>query len=230
MKDLRELEAQHEATVSGSATDDQKFRMHSEFKAICLTDETRLWSMEHSDQRAEHLREMHVRDSESDRIARQCSDDEGCLCTDLIESKNVFDTSTFKLCDPEWNLRELKIKCMLVEFEQQAGYELGMSHNFVMQIPQESLVLVSSRVTSHSISGIPLDALSVLNNSFLSDKSGNLLNMILVSGAQGHSGFWIVWSLGRQDENSVCVRGSSLFALKRHDTFDDGEKMDTASR
>ena len=70
MKDLRELEAQHE---SGSATDDQKFRMHSEFKAICLTDETRLWSMEHSDQRAEHLREMHVRDSESDRIARQCS-------------------------------------------------------------------------------------------------------------------------------------------------------------
>ena len=82
MKDLRELEAQHEATVSRSATDDQKFRMHSEFKAICLTDETRLWSMEqmeHSDQRAEHLREMHVRDSESDRIARQCSDDEGCF-------------------------------------------------------------------------------------------------------------------------------------------------------
>ena len=180
--------------------------------------------MEHSDQRAEHLREMHVRDSESDRIARQCSDDDGCLCTDLIESKNVFDTSTFKLCDPESNLRELKIKCMLVEFDQQAGYELGMSHNFVMQIPQESFFSVSSRVTSHSISGIPLDALSVLNNSFLSDKSGNLLNMILDSGAEGHSGFWIVWSLGRQDENSVCVRGSSLFALKRHDTFDDGAK------
>ena len=40
MKDLRELEAQHEATVSGSATDDQKFRMHSEFKAICLTGDT----------------------------------------------------------------------------------------------------------------------------------------------------------------------------------------------
>ena len=123
MKDLRDLEAQHEATVSESATDDQKLRMHSEFKDICLTDETRLWSMEHSDQQAEHLREMHVRDSESDRIARQCSDDEGCLCTDLVESKNVFDTSTFKLFDPESNLRELKIKCMLVELEQQAGYE-----------------------------------------------------------------------------------------------------------
>ena len=48
--------------------------------------------------------------------------------------------------------------------------------------------------------------------------------MILDSGAEGHSGYWIVWSLGRQDENSVCVRGSSLFALKRHDTFDDGAK------
>ena len=38
MKDLRELEAQHEAIVSESATDDQKLRTHSEFKAICLTD------------------------------------------------------------------------------------------------------------------------------------------------------------------------------------------------
>ena len=224
MKDLRELEAQHEATVSESATDDQKFRMHSEYKAVCLTDQTRSWLMEHSDQQAEHLREMHVRDSESDRIARQCSGDEGSLCTDLVESKNVFDTSPFKLCDPESNLRESKIKCMLVEFEQQAGYEFGMSHNVVMQIPQESLVLVSLRVASHSISGIPLDALSVLDNSFLSDESGNLLNMILDSGAEGHSGFWAVWSLGRHDENSVCVRGSSLFALKSHDAFDDGAK------
>ena len=188
MKDLRELEAQHEATVSKSATDDQKLRLHSEFKAICFTDETRLWSMEHSDQQAEHLREMHVRNSESDRIARQCSDDEGCLCTDLVESKNVFDTSTLKLCDPESNLRELKIKCMLVEFEQQAGYEFGVSHNSVMRLPQESLVLVSSRSTSHSISGIPLDAMSVLDNS-LSDESGNLLNMILDSGAEEHSCF-----------------------------------------
>ena len=179
MKDLRELEAQHKATVSKSATDDQKLRMHSEFKAVCLTDETRLWSMEHSDQQAEHLREMHVRDEESDRIAWQCSDDEECLCTDLVESKNVFDTSTFKLCDLESNLRELKIGCTLVEFEQQVGYEFGMSHNFVMQIPQESSVLVSSMVTSHSISGIPLDALSVLDNSSLSGESGNLLNMIL---------------------------------------------------
>ena len=34
MKDLRELE--HEATVSESATDDQKLRMHSEFKANLL--------------------------------------------------------------------------------------------------------------------------------------------------------------------------------------------------
>ena len=116
---------------------------------------------------------------------------------------------------------------MLVEVEQQAGYEFGMSHDFVMQIPQESLVLVSSRVTSHSISGIPLDALSVLDNSFLSDESGNLLNMILDLGAEEHSGFWTVWSLGRHDENSICVRGSSLFALekqKHHDAIDDGAR------
>ena len=77
MKDLRELEAQHEATVSESAADDQKLCMHGEFKAICLTDETRLWSMELSDEQAEHLRcvtEMHVRFSEKDKISRQCSD------------------------------------------------------------------------------------------------------------------------------------------------------------
>ena len=66
---------------------------------------------------------------------------------------------------------------MLVEFEQQAGYKFGVSHYSVMQIPQESLVSVSSRVTSHSISGIPLDALSVLDNSSLSDESGNLLKI-----------------------------------------------------
>ena len=66
---------------------------------------------------------------------------------------------------------------MLVEFEQQAGYEFGVSHNSLMQIPQVSLVLVSSRVTSHSISGIPLDALSVLETSSLSDESENLLNI-----------------------------------------------------
>ena len=52
----------------------------------------------------------------------------------MVESKNVFDTLTFELTDPESNLREcLKIKCVLVESEQQAGYEFGMSHNFVMQ-------------------------------------------------------------------------------------------------
>ena len=39
MKDLRELEAQHEVIVSESATDDQKLRTHSEFKATCLTDD-----------------------------------------------------------------------------------------------------------------------------------------------------------------------------------------------
>ena len=75
MKHLRELEAPHEATVSESATDDQKLRMHSEFKAIWL-----MWSMELSDQQAEHLRcvtEMHVRVSEKDKISRECSDDEG---------------------------------------------------------------------------------------------------------------------------------------------------------
>ena len=152
MKYLRELEAQHEATVSESAADDQKLRMHSEFKAIGLADETRLWSMKLFDQQAEHLYcviEVHERDREIDRIVGQCSDDEGCLYTDLVESKNVLDTSTFKLCDPESNLRELKIRWVLVESEQQAGYEFGVSHDSVMQIPQESLVLVSSRVTSH---------------------------------------------------------------------------------
>ena len=85
MKDLRELEAQHEATVSESAADDQKFRMHSEFEAMCLADETRLLFMKLFDQ-AEHLRhviEMHVRDSESDRIARQCSGDERCQYPNL---------------------------------------------------------------------------------------------------------------------------------------------------
>ena len=41
MKDLRELEAQHEATVPKSTKDDQKLRMHSEFKAICFTDEAK---------------------------------------------------------------------------------------------------------------------------------------------------------------------------------------------
>ena len=64
-----------------------------------------------------------------------------------------------------------------------------------MQIPQESLVLVSSRVTSHSISGISWDT-----QSFLSDDSGNLLNMILDSEAEEHNGFWTVRSLGRHDE------------------------------
>ena len=61
MKYMRELEAQHEATVSESAIDDQ---------------------MEHSDQPAEYLRcvtEMHVRFSEKDKISRQCSDDDGML-------------------------------------------------------------------------------------------------------------------------------------------------------
>ena len=58
----------------------------AEFKAICLTDETRLWSIELSDQQAEHRRcvtEMHVRFSEKDKISRQCSDEEGCLYTNL---------------------------------------------------------------------------------------------------------------------------------------------------
>ena len=56
-----------------------------------------------------------MRDSGSKRIARQCSDDEGCLYSDLVGSKNVLDTSTFKLCDPELNSRELDNKkvCLL---------------------------------------------------------------------------------------------------------------------
>ena len=109
------------------------------------------------------------------------------------------------------------IDSTLVGVEQQAGYEFGMSHNSVMQIPQESLVLVSSRVTSHSISGISLDTLAVLDNSFLSDESGNLLNIILDSGAEEHSGLWTVWSLGRHDENSICVRGSSFVCFEETD-------------
>ena len=104
---------------------------------------------------------------------------------------------------------------MFVEFEQQAGYEFGVSHNSVMQITQASLVLVGSRVTSHSISGIPLDALSVLDNSFLSDESGNLLKMILDSGAEEHSGIWTLWPLSRHDENSNGVSGPSTFAWEK---------------
>ena len=221
MKDLRELEAQHEAIVSESATDDQKLRMHSEFKAICLMDETRLWSMELSDQQVEHLRcvtEMHVRFSENDNIFRQCSDDEGCLYTNLREVEwnfHHFQLEQIRLRIIQLECECLEIKCMLVEFDLQAGYEFGVSKNSVMQIPQESLVLVSSRVTSHSISGIPLDAMSVLDNSFLSDASGNLLNMILDPGAEEHSVFWTVWSLGGHDENSNFVRGSSVFLLTK---------------
>ena len=74
---------------------------------------------------------------------------------------------------------------MYTEFEQQEGYKFGVSYDSVMQIPQESLVLVSPRVTSHSISGISLDVLSVFDNSdFPSDESGDLLNMILDSGTE----------------------------------------------
>ena len=78
VKDLRELQAQHEATVLESATDDQKLRMHSEFKATCLADGRRLWSMKPFDQQADQhcVTEMHVRDSENDRISKQCSADE----------------------------------------------------------------------------------------------------------------------------------------------------------
>ena len=115
MKGWRELEAKHEATVSENAPDDQKLRMNSEFKAICMTDETRLWSMKYSDRQDEHLREMHVRDSAKNRMAKQCTGDEGCLCLDLVESKK--DTSTFKLCDPESILRELKNKCLHIEWK-----------------------------------------------------------------------------------------------------------------
>ena len=47
--------------------------------------------------------------------------------------------------------------------------------------------------------------------------------MALDSGAEEHSGFWTVWSLGRHDENSNGVRGPSSFVLekqKRHDVID----------
>ena len=69
----------------------------------------------------------------------------------------------------------------------------------------------------------PVGRFSVLDNS-LSDESGNLLSMVLDLGAEEHSGFWFVWSLGRHEENSVRVRSSSLFALKRHDATDYGAK------
>ena len=60
MKDLRELEAQHEATVLECATDGRKSRAHSEFSANSWANETRLWSMELSDRQADYLHEMHV--------------------------------------------------------------------------------------------------------------------------------------------------------------------------
>ena len=162
MKDLRELEAQHEATVSESATDDQKLRMHSEFTAICLTDESRMGSNELSDQQAEYLRcvtEIHERFSEKDKIYRQCSDDEGCLYTDLRQSEwnfHSFQPTQIRLRITQLERERLKIKCMLLESERQAGYEFGVSHNSVMQIQQESLVLVSSRVTSPSRQVLPV--------------------------------------------------------------------------
>ena len=43
---------------------------------------------------------------------------------------------------------------------------------------------------------------------------GNMLNMIMDSGAEEHRGLWFVWPLGKHDQNSIDVRGSSLFALK----------------
>ena len=136
--------------------------MHSEFKAICLTDETRLWSMELPDQQTEHLRcvtEMHVRFSEKDKISKQCSDDEGCLYTSLREVEWNFhycQLEQIRLRITQLECECLKMKCVLVDVEQQAGYEFGVSHDSVMQIPHVSLVLVSSRVTSHSISGLTI--------------------------------------------------------------------------
>ena len=126
------------------------------------------------------MTEMHVRFSQKDKISRQCSDDEGCLYTNLREVEcnfHYFQLEQIRLRITQLECECLTIKCMLVEFEQQAGYEFGVSQNSVLQIPQEFLVLVSSRVTSHSISGIPLDALSVLDNFSRSDESGNLLNI-----------------------------------------------------
>ena len=115
---------------------------------------------------------------------------------------------------------------MPVEFEQQAKYEFEVSRNSVMQIPQESLVLVSSNVTSHSISGIPLDALSVLDNSFLSDESGNLLNMTLDSGAEEHSGFWTVRKI--MSRNGRGVRTITEMIQNQKDAvFTSGAKHST---
>ena len=55
-------------------------------------------------------REMHVRDSVRNRMAKHSSRDEGCSCLELVDSKNDF--STFKLCNRESILRELKIECL----------------------------------------------------------------------------------------------------------------------
>ena len=86
----------------------------------------------------------------------------------------------------------MKIQCMVVELEQRTGYDFGARHDSVIQIPQESLVLFRSRVTSHSIQGIPLDAVCALEKSFLSDESGNLSYIFLDSGAAKQ---WVPYGL-----------------------------------
>ena len=65
-------------------------------------------------------------------MAGQCSRVEGCLNTNLIESKVVLDRSKVKLRDPESILRELKISWMFVESQQQAFYKFETSHDVVM--------------------------------------------------------------------------------------------------
>ena len=74
--------------------------MHSEFKAICLTDETRVVVNGTTSISKLNIYARCMRVTvKIDRIVGQCSDDEGCFCTDMVESKKVFDTSTFELSD-----------------------------------------------------------------------------------------------------------------------------------
>ena len=87
MKDLRELEAQHEAIVLECATDGQKFRARSEFSANSWANETRLWSMELSDRQADYLREMHALQIECRLVEfeQQASDEFGDSCDPVVQ-------------------------------------------------------------------------------------------------------------------------------------------------
>ena len=71
---------------------------------------------------------------EKDKISKQCSDDEGCLYTNLRElgwNFQYLQLEQIRLRITQLECECLKIKCMLVEFDQQARYEFGVLHNSV---------------------------------------------------------------------------------------------------